>query len=356
MNGDLRIDAKDVDLLRNHITGASLYTQQSIGPEALLTIANPVGRLHIDNEMLVMEHSAANFTLNGDLQGDITATVWVEQARSPADQFGLFIEVDGVMRYEAISGYSKFINVTLAKDLAPGTHTIRVYKATDAANDITYISAVIYFGQLTEAPANDRRIEFLGDSITAGIDVFPHGTPQHQQYGAATSYFSYAKKTADLLNADHYSVANSGWRLCYTQSPLYTIRSVYPYQSMRSAFDGGEYAFNWDPQVVVINLGTNDRYTADTLTYQNDVIQLLQLVRQKNPNAAIFWAYGAMDASHGSNQWIQAAVNQFAADDRNTYYVALPQNNMGANMHPNEAGQAAIAQTLATAISNVMGW
>ena len=356
INGDLRIDNDDISLIRDGITGSLLYSKQSIGAEALLAMANPVGRLHKSNQMLFMEHSASNFTLSGQLQGDVTATVWVEQARSPADQHGLFIEVDGIMRYEKISACSKYIHVTLAKNLIPGKHTIRVYKATDAANDITYINTIQYSGQLTKSPVAERRIEFLGDSITAGIDVFPIGSAQHQKYGAATSYFSYAKKTADLLGASHYSVANSGWRLCYTLSPLYTIRSVYPYRAMGSAYNGGEYAFDFDPQVVVINLGTNDRFTADSATYQKDVTQLLQIVRQKNPQAAIFWAYGAMDAGHGSNQWIRAAVNAFAASDGNAYYVPLPQNNLGANMHPNEAGQDAIAKTLADAISKVMGW
>lgn len=356
INGDLRIDNSDISAMRNAITGDPLYVSQSIGAEALLSIANPIGRLHKDNHMLFMEHSATNFTLTGQLQGDVTATLLAEQARSPVDQSGLFIEVDGKMRYEKISAYSEYVNITLAKDLSPGMHTIRVYKAADAANDVIYISAVRYCGHLVQTAAPQRRIEFLGDSITAGIDVFPIGSVQHQVYGAATSYYSYAKMTADLLDASHYCVANSGWRLCYSLNPQYTIRSVYPYQSMRSAYSGGEYSFDWSPHVIVINLGTNDRFTADAASYRTDTLQLLQLVRQKHPNAAIIWAYGAMDSRHCSCQWIRDAVNEFATTDGNAYYVALPQNNNGANTHPSEAGQRALAQLLAERIRQIMGW
>lgn len=356
INGDLTVDSSDADLLRGAITGQILYAKQSIGADGLLQLASPVGRLHKDNGRLLMEHSAANFTLTGRLQGDVTADIWTELTGSLSDPIGLFVEVDGKVRFVSVSTHSQYATVTLAENLPAGKHTIRVYKASDAANNVISVSAVQYMGQLTKTTAANRRIEFLGDSITAGADVFPLGSAQRNLYGALTSYYSYAKKTADLLGAAHYSVANSGWRLCYSQNPQYAIRSIYPYQSMRSAYEGGEYAFDWNPQAVVINLGTNDRFTADESAFKQDVQELLALVRQKNPSAAIFWAYGAMDTGHASFQWIRDAVNAFAATDANTYFVSLPQNNNGANGHPDEAGQQTNAQILADAIQGVLGW
>ena len=83
---------------------------------------------------------------------------------------------------------------------------------------------------------------------------------------------------------------------------------------------------------------------------------LLQLVRQKNPDAAIFWAYGAMDQAHPSNGWIRSAVEEFAAADGNAYYISLPQSNAGANAHPDKAGQQAIAEAVTDAIRQVMDW
>ncbi len=351
-----QVQTADVDLTRDAITGQILYATQSMGADALLEMTNPVGRLHKDNNMMVLEHSAANFTLTGRLQGDVTAKVWAELTGSVEDPMGLFIEVDGEMRFEAVPARSQYQTITLAEDLDPGKHTIRVYKASDAANNIIFFSTVNYTGVLSKTPSSNRRIEFLGDSITAGADVFSLGSAQRQQYGAITSYYSYAKMTADALGASHYSVANSGWRLGYSINPQYTIRSVYPYQSMRSGYEGGEYDFDWQPQVVVINLGTNDRYTADEAAYKKDTLELLQLVRQKNPDAAIFWAYGAMDTAHASNQWIKETVELFAATDGNAYYVSLLLNNAGANMHPNKSGQQANANALTIAIKNVMGW
>ncbi len=356
INGDTAVSAADVDLTRSAITGQILYAAQSVGVDSLLQLTNPVGRLHKDNSMMLMEHSASNFTVTGRLQGSVTATVWAERTSSVEDPIGLFVEVDGNMRFVSVPAVSQYTNITLAENLSAGKHTIRVYKSSDAANNIICISTLQYSGLLSKTSASTRRIEFLGDSITAGADVFPIGSAQRNQYGAITSYYSYAKLTADALGASHYSVANSGWRLCYSINPQYTIRSVYPHQSMRSGYEGGEYAFDWEPDVVVINLGTNDRFTAAYTEYTKDVQELLELVREKNPSATIIWAYGAMDTSHQSNQWIKTAVESFAATDGNAYYVSLPLNNSGANSHPNQAGQQACADTLVNTIKAIKGW
>lgn len=356
IDGDNTVNATDAAFVRNAMLGKAFYSAQSVGADALLQLANPVGRLHKDNNMLFMEHSAANFTLTGELQGNVTATVWAERTSSIEDPIGLFVEVDGAVRFVSVPVRSQHTGITLATNLSPGKHTIRVYKASDAANNIICFSAVRYCGRLSKTPVSNRRIEFLGDSITAGADVFPLDSTQRAQYGAITSYYSYAKYTADALGASHYSVANSGWRLGYSVNPQYTIRAVYPYQSMRSCYEGGEYAFDYDPDVVVINLGTNDRYTADYSAYMKDARELLELVRAKNPSATIIWAYGAMDTAHLSNDWIKSAVENFAATDGNAFYVPLPLNNAGANQHPNQAGQQANANTLVNTIKAIKGW
>lgn len=86
--------------------------------------------------------------------------------------------------------------------------------------------------------------------------------------------------------------------------------------------------FSWKPQVVVINLGTND-WARTQAEIQENVRGLLALVRQKNPDAAIVWAYGAMDHDHPSVAWIKAAVETFARQDKNAYFVHLPENTSG---------------------------
>jgi len=150
-------------------------------------------------------------------------------------------------------------------------------------------------------------------------------------------------------------VANGGWRLCYSAGTYQSIRSIYPYVSMHSTISKGAYAFDYNPDVVIINLGTND-WSQNQATYQKDAKELLQLVRQKNPRATIVWAYGMMDQDHPSVSWIRDTVNQFAATDKNTYFIAMSENTNGWYAHPDKNAHAQAGNTLAAFIKNIKGW
>ncbi len=357
LDGSSSVDEPDVSAIRDRILGKKTYPAHSVGAETLLVYANPVGRIQEVNGAVYLEHSASNITLTGDFSGDVHCSLYVEAASYPMDQPGLFVEVDGAMQYYPLNTVEEYVRVKVASDLKPGRHTITISKSTDARNDSLFLYAVSYSGYLEKSEGADRRIEFLGDSITAGAGVF-HPQTQSElfaRYGQTASYFSYAHLTAGLLDADYYAVANSGWQLCYTVSPSYTIQRVYPYATMRDTTASGYYDFSWQPQVVVINLGTND-WARTQAEIQENVRGLLALVRQKNPYAALVWAYGAMDSDHPSVAWIQTAVEAFAREDQNAYFVHLPENTSGGSNHPDAQGHRAIAEVLAAEIRAIMGW
>ncbi len=353
------VQQNDATQIRNAMLGEKMFTKQSVGADTLLKMANPVGRLCKDSNRLYMELSASNFTLTGEFRGDVTADIWVEKFLD--DQRGIYVEVDGTsnMRYIKLTAVNAYQTVTLASGLSEGKHTIRVYKATDSKNDVLRISAVRFTGKLAKTPEASRKIEFLGDSITAGACIFDPGKSaqigDYNVYGQTASWFGYAKKNADALGASHYSVANGGWRLCYSAGAYQSIRSIYPYMSMHSTISKGAYDFSYHPDVVVINLGTND-WSQNQATYQKDARELLQIVRAKNPKATIVWAYGMMDADHPSVNWIRDTVNQFAATDKNTYFVAMPENTNGWYAHPDKGGHLNAATVLANFIKGVKGW
>ncbi len=357
LDGSSSVDERDLTAFRDWILGKKTYPTHSVGAETLLVYANPVGRIQTVNGAAYLEHSASNLTLTGDFSGDVYCNLYVEAASYPMDQPGLFVEVDGAMQYYPLNPAEEYRRVKVASDLKPGRHTISISKSTDARNDSLFLYSITYSGYLEKSKGADRRIEFLGDSITAGAGVYHQQTQPEwfARYGLTASYFSYANYTADLLDADYYAMANGGWQLCYTVSPSYTIQRIYPYATMRDTTAAGRYDFSWKPQVVVINLGTND-WTRTQAEIQENVQGLLTLVRQKNPEAAIIWAYGAMDGDHPSVAWIQSAVEAFARGDKNAYFVHLPENTSGWANHPDVQGQIAIAEVLAAEIRAIMGW
>ena len=369
IDGTAGITVQDVAAFMQVIFGLNVdlnYMPSSIGPEAILELCNPVGRLTLYRQALFMESSASNFTITGDLKGDVVLDLHAECDNS-YDELGIFVEVDGVVTYHKLTRGVRN-QITIASDLTPGKHVIEVSKSTDAKNDSIYVYSVSYNGTLEETAQSDKYIEFLGDSITAGFGVFS---------GEATtkSYYSYANTVADLFGADYYSVANGGWRF---GANTYAAENEseknnyigYIYEKLSMLRDVGAYDFARQPDVIVINLGTNDAIQFKTSAtdfsqevYNADVSALLTLVRSCNPNATILWVYGAMDGSTDMQygdmaDMLETAIAAYnsASGDNITFHNTLTANTAGKYQHPTAEAQAVNGREVAEIISQLTGW
>lgn len=339
---DTVVNSSDVNEFRSTILGGGTvinYQPISYGPSALLNYANPIGRLVEYKNAVFMESSASNFTISGYMKGDVKVQLYVDNIKT--DQYGIFIEIDGndaTPYYRQLSAATD-MTVTVATGLSAGYHTIKISKSTDAKNDDIYVYSVTMNGTPMKTQGKKHKLEFVGDSITAAYGSYD---------GRTLSYYGYANFTADALDADYYSVANGGWRFT---SGTNCITDIYDDVSMQQNL--GAYDFSYKPDVVVINLGTND----GTGTNGAGCTTILQLVRAKNPNAKIVYAYGLMGTAYADNEaTVKAKVEAFAKTDGNTYYCHLPANNGGVGQHPNVAGMQAASVVLANYIANLMGW
>lgn len=339
-SGDGRVTDADSAKITENILGTSneiRYQAITLGAPTLMDYANPVGRLVIKDNGVMMESSASNFTVSGYMSGNVTTTLFVNKIQG--DEIGIFVEVDGDTANPTYIKLSAGVDLTLtlASKLTAGYHTIKVSKSTDAKNDDIYVYGVTVNGTPTVTAAAAHRLEFIGDSITAGYAA---------KYPKTTSYYTYANYTADALGADYYSVANGGWRF---GSGSACLTDIYTKVSMQENL--GDYDFSYKPEVIVINVGTNDGSTPSA----TDQKRMLTTVRAKNPNAKIVWAYGMIN--HTALDQIKKVVDDFAKTDGNTYFVTLPQYNDGTdNWHTGPQGHAAAAEVLSSYIANLMGW
>ena len=384
LNGDNKIDIRDLKLANEHVIGSSalpaalqsvadidndgtvmssdinsyraivhgesftdvVYQPSSIGADAILELCNPVGRLTKTKDAVYMEHSASNLTITGRLSGDVVLNLYVDKVES--DPIGLFIEIDGEMSYVRLSEAYKDVSITIAEDLDPNNHVIKISKSTDAKNDGIYINSISYNGTLTKSEPAEHKIVFLGDSITAGCGVYKSSEENFSKYGITASYFSYANVASDILGADYYSVANGGWSLCNDGWRIYDIYDTF---SMHSWTKLGDYDFSFKPEVVVINLGTNDRGNTDEADVKAEAKNIIDLVKANNANATIFWAYEMMQDDAANIAWIKAVC-----EENGVHYVALPENVDGWGSHPTVEGQKAAGEKLAEFIAQKMGW
>lgn len=258
---------------------------------------------------------------------------------------------------------------TLADHLPSGSVTnVKLYKLNEAAMATATVKELEITGELkARTPDSARRIEWIGDSITAGYGML---AKQSDPFTSETedALYTYAALASESLGADYHILAASGYGVATsnggsTDSGLLPL--VYPYTSFPR---GTLEKYLWDykrfePDVIVVNLGTNDFAGASGSASGRDRLKtaipvFLATLRKAHPGAVIVWAYGLMIDGYLND--IRASVERYAADDGNTYFIALPQqkaaNGYGSGGHPNVASHLEAGGIMAAELEALMGW
>ena len=145
---------------------------------------------------------------------------------------------------------------------------VAVFKLTEPAWDVRNISAnyVTFSGfemagsaptTLPGPPLPKRKLEFLGDSITAGFCNLCHRSNE-TGVNLESGALSWPNMICDMLGAQCHKIAWSGFgmvRNCCggdTYMPAVYQRTIASVEEIRWDFS------SWVPDAVVINLGTND--------------------------------------------------------------------------------------------------
>jgi len=257
------------------------------------------------------------------------------------------------------------------------TAVVRVIKlsgSTDSTMGIQKIETDA--SKIVPTAKKQKRIEFIGDSITCGYGV--EGTLENlysTEYENTSKAYAYL--TAQALDVDYSLVSFSGHGLIsgYTDDDKIINLDclVQPYYE-KLGRSGGMLAkkvlpqdVDWDferfvPDVVVINLGTNDAsYCKDEdrcKGYQKEYIQFLKTVRSKNPRAKILCTLGVMGDELYPD--LKAAVAQYEmeTDDHNvdTYHFTAQdiENGYGVDYHPCEANQIIAAKELTQKLREIL--
>lgn len=204
------------------------------------------------------------------------------------------------------------------------------------------------------APAkSDLKIEFVGDSITAGYGVLGNkGDAWSVTNSDCTG--SYAYLTAQKLDADYSVVAWSG--IC-TKAYIWANINMDNLYKRVSNSNTAQYAFDFSPDVVVLNLGTNEAtYLGSHYDYGAqfpvDYKEFLTYLREKNPDAYIICLYGMMGKNSTIDNGIKTALNEM--NDPKIVYnpFAFEADQNAANGHPCLLAQSVWAELLSNYITN----
>ncbi len=257
------------------------------------------------------------------------------------------------------------------------------------------IHAVRFDGEFLPLEERPYKIEFIGDSITSGEGSV--GAKQEEDW--IPMFFSainnYTRMTAQALNADYRVISQSGWGVycSWDNNPDCNIPEIY--ESVCGVLTGeknealGAWRENdftsWQPDVIVVNLGTNDgsafynpgwREEAtgklykqqlnedgtfreeDLNRFKHAVISFLAKLRRCNPEAQLVWTYGMLGLL--LMPAIREAVKSYSeeAGDHRVSVLELPdttEETVGSRLHPGILSHERAAEVLSGYLRNLLG-
>ena len=274
--------------------------------------------------------------------------------------------------------------VTLATALPEGRHLVRLMYVIEGYEFFPeFWGFVLDEGrQLVKAPLlPSRKIEFIGNSITCGYGNEGLKKEEGFDYATENHYYSYASITARNLQAQHWVVARSGigayrnYDGPKTGNPDSNMPVQYEYTGYawkpelrkEPTFLQEKWDFNrYQPDVVCINLGTNDLSTPnyDLSLLKQGYQKLLKMVRQHNPKAKIVFLTGSM-LYHQELQLAKQLLDEVTAEaqkagDKEVYRFDMAPINgnkyYGNDWHPNIYQDEKMANELTPYLRQLMNW
>ncbi len=283
------------------------------------------------------------------------------------------VTIDGSEAFKVAFTGEKDSVVTLAVALAQGQHTVRLMYCMEGLNRRPeFRGFVLDKGcRLLAPPAlPDRRIEFIGNSITCGYGNESVNAPDPFEDATENHYYTYAAQSARDLGAVAQVVARSGIGVyrCYN-GPREGSPDQMPKQYEYTNFD--DFTQPWDfsrftPHVVCINLGTND---TSTNNYDEQRLlaayrSFLKQVRGHYPEAKIVLLCGSMlngkELSLVREQLDRVRDEAVAHGDKEVYrFDFTPQDGAlkyGASWHPSYWQHQKMAAELTAYLRTLMNW
>lgn len=297
------------------------------------------------------------------------------------DYFDAFVDGQKV-------GLIKQLNLStpypIAVDLPLGEHVVSVAKRTESNFGRSQFGGFVLDGPtLPPPPRPTRRIEFLGDSITAGFGMdAPAGDPlcmaDGQGQPTEDAPLTFGGLVARDFMAEYHLVGVSGIGLMRNYQNTYDPRTlpqefelVFPEPYVKPPALGPPVwdptHTLWVPDAIVIALGTNDFGPGnpasvpplvpipDAATFAAAYIDFVSTLRANYPDAHIFAMTSPTQSAPALAMGIDMTVAHFA--DGKVHAIALsPMTGTGCTGHPSAAQHAALATTIEAVMRPALGW
>ncbi|MEX2382318.1 MAG: GDSL-type esterase/lipase family protein [Opitutales bacterium] len=262
-----------------------------------------------------------------------------------ADASGNFVNlyVNGVFREKRALPLQEEL-MTLAAGLPPEeTHTVEIVKATEGFH------GAMIFGGFVLPPGGEarnwpremsRRILFIGDSIICGYGIESDGPENPYRTEDQNFRLGFAGRAARALDADCEVVARSGIGFYRNyngpkEGSPDSLPALFDRIHFRQAEPEWDFAA-FQPQVICINLGTNDFSTTggDVERFVAAGSDFLKRLKSLYPESRIVLVSGPMEQSAAYSQALRDMLVQSGIPETHTTLFPLsPQGRLGFGTH-----------------------
>ena len=272
-------------------------------------------------------------------------------------------------------------HTVLAADLAPGSHTVRLVRSTEGSGGVVGFHGFTldeYHSLLKPRLTLNRRLEFVGDSITAGAMNSGRYLPEkNNYYDVENGDMAFGPQLARMLQADYSVIGVSGQGVAHNYTETSPYDGVHSADSYDWTYYNSEFSADnlvWDTNkfpvdAIVVSIGTNDFTDRDTLTaadFKAGYRRLLDTVARKNPGKPIICTEPLPSwIGADGRRWIAETVEEFQNDGHaQVHYIAVNETEplltaddyTDGETHPNKRGSAKFAKFLRHKVAAVLGW
>jgi len=262
--------------------------------------------------------------------------------------------------------------VTLATAMASKPHSVKIMYIIEGLFRKPEFKGFVLDDDariLEPSPLPERRIEFIGNSITCGYGVESVNAPDPFEDETENHWLTYANLVSDSLHALHTSISRSGIGVYRNyDGPKEGSDENMPWQYDYTLFN--DHSHKWDfrkfrPQLVCINLGTNDFSTNnyDAKHYEKNYREFLSTVRSKYPEAKIVLVTGPMLGDKENNiekEILDRICKDFNKKDKEIYRFDFTFQTgdlgYGASWHPSKKQHEKMAGEMTPFLRKLMNW
>jgi hypothetical protein len=259
----------------------------------------------------------------------------------------------------------------LAEGLEDALHEIELFKRTELTFGKTQFFGFVLDEGKSLAPITKERdlfLEYIGNSITCG---YGNEGRNGETFGPTTEnhYLTYAAITSRSFNARHMAVSRSGIGIYrnYDGPAEGNTDCMTNYYTRIFLYDENpKYSFSEQPDLICINLGTNDFSTTggDSALYVSNYFRLIDTIQTKYNMPEIVCLLGPM--MYGNTLTEVRQYLEFIADSASrkgngnvTFFEMSAQTGslgIGIDYHPTVAQHKKNARELIEYISSLKNW